>query len=619
MSRIQDMHYKQCSPEETVEKLQNILKELEVDVEETWQERSAIGTYALRLDFKGTNIGSNGKGTNKIFAQASAYAEFFERYQNDILGPRVFFGNTFPFYIAPDEKILSSIDIVKDNNSFIYQYFKMRKLQDASLKKRAKAFYDVQKVDYHIYGLEDQYVCLPFYSIKEDRIIYLPKCAYTPFYGSNGMCAGNTPSEALVQGLSEIIERLVQRKIFIEKPALPEVPMEYIKKFPYIYKIIQDLEKLRDNGFEFYIKDCSFGGKYPVAALIIYEKNTGKYGIKMGCHPDFGVAIERTLTEAAQGQDLFEYAKRSVIDFDNKDVDKWKNIYNSYKFGMGKYPYQLFDSEPTYPFTPVKDVSNMSNDQILKYWIDDIINLGYDIFIRDVSFLGFPSFHIIIPGLSEMIYPDDKKFRATNTRYYISNLLRDNPEKIDQSNCKYIIATMEYFLGNAYENTMESYYGVINPKDIPCENIHCGCAYMIAMCHVILGEYEQASIKMDYILKLAEEGLKNNNIENKEYNTLLATKYYISALNKMNNHNYVMNYMKKFFDVSICSFLDETFSNPKDIIVKQYPSEEKYGKKNRELYKPLYDIISHYTYALRTRQKNTSLKQEDIRKFVGLF
>lgn len=45
--------------------------------------------------------------------------------------------------------------------------------------------------------------------------------------------------------------------------------------------------KLKENDrYEYILKDCSFGGKYPVAALIILEKNTGKYGIKLGCHPD---------------------------------------------------------------------------------------------------------------------------------------------------------------------------------------------------------------------------------------------------------------------------------------------------------------------------------------------
>lgn len=612
MSDIQSMHYKQCIPEETVFLLQTILKEMNVEVTETWQEKSSIGTYALRLDFKGTKIGSNGKGTTKAYALASAYAEFFERYQNDIMGPRVFFGNKFPFYIAPDEKIMSSLEIVRDKNAFISLYFAERGMSGASETKKAKAFYGVQKVDYNIYGLDDKYITLPFFSVKQNRVVYLPKSTYTPFYGSNGMCAGNSPEEALVQGLSEIIERVVQRKIFTEKPSLPDVPNEYIQKFPHINKILDKLRLQEKNGYYFFIKDCSFGGKYPVAALIIYEKNTGRYGIKLGCHPDFGVAVERTLTEATQGQDLSEYAKRSIIDFENKHVDEWKNIYNSYKFGMGQYPYQLFDEHPSYAFTPVKDVSCMDNQSILKDWVKEISQEGYDILIRDVSYLGFPSFHIIVPGLSEMVRPDDLQFRATNTRYYISNLLRDHPDQIDKTNCKLFIATMEYFLGNAYENTMESYYGVVQPEDIPCENIFCGCAYMIAMCHLLMEDYESAAKRMDYVVKMALEGRAKGLIDDSEYHFLLAVKYYSSDMGALKDHAKAMEYMRKLFDAPTCNRIEDTFSSPQEIILRQYPGTAKNGVTNREKYLHLYDAISHYTLALRTRQMESNISQQAL-------
>lgn len=138
VSRIQDMHYKQCSPVETVGKLQQTLKNLNVKVDETWQEKSSIDTYALRLDFKGTSIGVNGKGVSKEFARASAYAEFFERYQNDILGPRVSFGSEFPFYVAPDEKLLSSSEVVAEDNAFIRQYFELRDLQKSEFKEKSR-------------------------------------------------------------------------------------------------------------------------------------------------------------------------------------------------------------------------------------------------------------------------------------------------------------------------------------------------------------------------------------------------------------------------------------------------------------------------------------------------
>lgn len=88
----------------------------------------------------------NGKGVSKEFARASAYAEFFERYQNDILGPRVSFGSKFPFYVAPDEKLLSSSEVVAEDNAFIRQYFELRDLQKANLKKKPKSFIMFKKL-----------------------------------------------------------------------------------------------------------------------------------------------------------------------------------------------------------------------------------------------------------------------------------------------------------------------------------------------------------------------------------------------------------------------------------------------------------------------------------------
>ena len=59
------------------------------------------------------------------------------------------------------------------------------------------------------------------------------------------MCAGNTKEEALVQGLAEIIERYVMKKIMIEKPALPDVPDDYIHKYPRIYELLKKTREMK--------------------------------------------------------------------------------------------------------------------------------------------------------------------------------------------------------------------------------------------------------------------------------------------------------------------------------------------------------------------------------------
>lgn len=420
------------------------------------------------------------------------------------------------------------------------------------------------------------------------------------------MSAGNTPEEAMVQGLSEIIERYIQKRLFIEKPTLPDIPEEYIKKFPYIYDMYM---KLKDNKkYKFMLKDCSFGGKYPVAALIIIEKNTGRYGIKLGCHSDYGIAMERAFTEATQGQDIFEYTGRSTIDFFNNNVENEDNICNSYKVGLGQFPYQLFGETPSYEFTPVKDVSNMTNEEILNNWINELIDDGYDVYIRDVSYLGFPSFHIIIPGMSEMQIANDTRFRAYNTRQYAAGLI-NNVDKITKDNTKYIIGAMGYFLKAMLENTMSIYYMHLEDVELPCDDFCAGCLYMMAMCHVVNEDYLNAYKKME----LVEKRAVINNIDKNRMKYFTAMKHYFSAMHTMKNHKKAIKYMNVFFDSEIVDKLDELFINPDLVIVKQYPSREKLNTlADNDRYMRFEYSINKYLEI----QKNNKIEQANLAKII---
>lgn len=60
-------------------------------------------------------------------------------------------------------------------------------------------------------------VCsIPFTNARNGEVVYFPVNLLDNLYGSNGMSEGNTEYEALVQGLSEIIERYVKRKLLKE-------------------------------------------------------------------------------------------------------------------------------------------------------------------------------------------------------------------------------------------------------------------------------------------------------------------------------------------------------------------------------------------------------------------
>lgn len=603
MSLEHKKHFKEVSPTETVTKLKNILSELGIETEETWSEESFVETYSLRLTFKGTTIGTNGKGITREYALASAYGELFERYQNNLLGIIISKKESgSDFYEAPDEKIVTAEEIVSYDNSLMNLYFSNRSKKDTSIKEKAKAFKSTQKMDLLKHNLENRYIVVPFYSMRDEKIVYLPRGTCRRFYGSNGMCAGNTPAEALVQGLSEIIERVVQKKLFLEKPTLPDVPDDYIKRYPYIDKMYAKLKEQKD--YYVTLKDCSFGGKYPVAALVIVEKNTGNYGVKLGCHPDFGVAMERAFTEATQGNDIFTYAQRSHIDFSNLDSSNSMNIYNSYKLGVGQYPYQLFGNKPTYEFVPLKDVSSMSNQEILNYWVTDIINDGYDVLIRDVSNLGFPSYYIVIPGLSEMWEDKDVIFRAYNTRFFISPLVA-NPTKINRSNTKYIIATMEFFMNCVLENTMESYCKFT--EDWPCENFGCDTRFFVVMCHVINEEFSIAAEKMKYIVNMAQRA----SIPKDQFKFYKGMYNYFVAMSQIHDHNKVLEYLRVFYSEDTCKKLDNLFCVPKQVMVKLFVPKSTDSPKLQEV-KDSYKQCQEIIHKLHSAQIKNPINQKDI-------
>lgn len=609
MKELDNRHYKEKMPEETIKELENILSSLDIEVVEEWQDMSSIGTYALRLYIKDSDMGSNGKGISKVYARASAYAELIERMQNDLLGDlnATSLETKYPFRLYYDEVYKTSEEIVCDDNAYMSMYFNRRGLNGETVENKVSHFIQLQKLDELYYGEHNKYLTIPFYSYKEGRLVYLPRNVYRLSYGSNGMSAGNSFEEAMVQGLSEIIERYVQKKIIKEKISLHDIPMSYIEKYPEIYKMVQ---KMKNNKkYRYWLKDCSLGGIYPVAALIILEENTGRYGIKLGCHPDYGIAMERAFTEAAQGQDVFMYSQRSQFDLYNKSVFDDMNIYNTYKTGLGQYPYHIFAQKPTYEFKETMSVKGMSNLEIMKLWCKKISENGYDILVRDVSYLGFNSLHIIIPGISEMFEADDRRYRIYNTRFYVCELLK-HPQRINKSNAKYIVSVMEYFMPSVLENTIDTYYDWCKKEEIPCEKYGMGVAYLIAMCYVIMEDYKNATKYMNLIVSQLEK-MSLREAENEDIAFYKAIYYYVSGLHIGLDIRELEHYLSVLFDKKLTDKVCNLFVNPIEVIVHQYPEKDECS----DVFKPN-EVLINIREKMKKIQMVNQINQLDIKNKI---
>lgn len=598
MSSLQERRYKEVTPEETVKKLKNLLDELGIEVEEKWSNESSVGTYSLRVTVKGTDIGQNGKGMTKEFAMASSYAEFFERFQNGMFRFRMEKPTEkIPFSNSPDEKHLTVEEAMNGNNSFFEYILKENGKGNLRGKEKIEYIKEILNENSNLVPKED-YIYLPYYSVKNEDIEYIPDKLFSYLYDTNGMCAGNSKEEALIEGLSEILERYAGAKMVKEKITLPEIPMSYIEKSPKVKEMVDRLNK--NTEYYFRLVDCSFGGKYPVAGLYILEKNTGRFGFKLGAHPDYGIAMERCFTEAAQGKDIYEYAENCIFDFYDGEGTEDRNLTEYIFTHFAAAPYQVIGSRPDYEFVEMPDVSELDNKTILKNLINTILDEGRDILVRDVSVLGFPAFSIAIPGMSEETF--DPKATHFNLFVTMQALLKDL-KNITIDNIKQVIEIMEVIVK---EIGYEKLSILISLKDIsilPCEKIGMGAKYFLAILYIMNKEYEKAS-KILEDLSFISDNLVENPVERI---TIKATYYYAAGMDKLKDHNDVMYYTKMLFDKEVANYIDKSFRAKEDTLINHYGiTKDDYVDNDDSYYLPFMEKF-------REEQKNNIINQNDNR------
>ena len=560
--------HKEALPADTVTRIRGILSAMGFDCEETWAEENEIGTYSLRLNLSGTAVGSNGKGTTREFARASAYAELLERIQNNKVVANSTMNNILrdkksAFYLYPDERFYSAEALANEQNAFLELFFSTRAASERE-GARAQILKSYQKLDYNIHRRKDEFLCLPYCSLRAGQTVPIPYTLANMFYGSNGMSAGNTREEALVQGMSEVVERYVQKRIFSDRPALPDIPEDYLRRFEDIYGMYC---AIRESGkYRVLLKDASLGGRYPACLLVLLEHDTGWYGVKVGAHPDYRIALERLFTEATQGIQLGTFAHKARFDFLNDGVFTQINLQNSYKTGDAKYPCELFGSTPSYPFCEPRDFSGATNREMLRYMTALLSEGGRDILLRDVSYLGFPAYHIIVPGMSEMNLPAKNDFEADNTRFHTQKLLC-RPNLITQENARYLVSVIGFYQHSLQSNSLKDFSGCQSAAHYPAAEYSLDMLYFKAMCQLYVQDYPAAQKTYGTLVHIARQNTYWYTMDDYYF----AVQHYIDGMALFKDHGVVMGYLKNLYSDGLCAVLERNFSCPDEVLTRQYP------------------------------------------------
>lgn len=408
--------------EQSIEHFENILQKLKIKVREKNWLNPVPDVFSVHLDIESCpSIYSNGKGSSKLAAKASAYGELFER-----MATHLSFSD---FYLGLDNANAPYVHF-KDEKWTVIEEDGDHQLPNDILNSSLRKFY-TQDCDLKIDDLIDlqsssfsRGVCsIPFTNARNGEIVYFPVNLLDNLYGSNGMSAGNTEYEALVQGLSEIIERYVKREIITRGIALPVIPDEILSKYEKSYNSLNTID---GDGLKTVCYDASLGGKFPVVCVVLFNQKNGTCFASFGAHPIFEVALDRTVTELMQGRTLCDLDNFDEPNFDLELTSDIVNIESHFVDSTGLLPMQMFRKIPDYRFV-AWDFSGNTHEQYkaLRYMI---AKLGFDIYVRSYNYLGVCVYRTIVPGMSEIYPTDDLIYNNTNSGIDFQEALLSLPE-----------------------------------------------------------------------------------------------------------------------------------------------------------------------------------------------
>jgi len=397
---------KDAALEDSITRFQNKLQDLGFNIEEASWLNPVPHVWSVHIRDRDCPLCfTNGKGASKKAALASALGEYFER-----LSTNYFFAD---FWLG---KNIANGDFVHYPNEKWFALPADESLPEGILDPRLRAFYDpdnaltaAELIDLQSGNVERGICALPFTRQSDQQTVYIPMNIIGNLYVSNGMSAGNTANEARVQGLSEVFERYIKNRIIAEAISLPAIPDAVMQRYP---DVVEAIARLEAEGFPIFAYDASLGGKYPVICVVLFNPANGTCFASFGAHPDFGVALERTVTELLQGRSLKDLDVFTPPTFDDEEVAEHANLETHFIDSSGLISWDLFKETADYPFVDWSFAG--TTEQEFATLMAIFAAEDQEVYIADYEHLSVYACRIIVPGMSD-IYPAEDLLLANNS------------------------------------------------------------------------------------------------------------------------------------------------------------------------------------------------------------
>jgi len=356
---------------------------------------STITIYSINLECQG-------KGLTPLLSKASAHAELAERFSGGLFfqafEEQVRFNmpalysrqvNGFLNYEWLDGYVNSHPDDLRTEHLSIESLLGKQTHLAAEDIKRIK---NSQMAKHWVDG----------YSIMQDKRIKVPINFIAYINASNGMAAGNTVEEAIVQAACEVFERHSQIQIIKPEQAVPTIDKNTLNN-DRLKSIITFYE---NENVEIILKDFSICGRFPSIGVLFINHNlrVGRLEHKIlipGVSFNLEEALSRCLTEYMQGRSTL-MASRPDMDRPVVHRSRISNSYLLFKCCVSQKDISFLEKGDTIAFRERSAGDLLTEIEAIK---KICLALETDFIVLNLTHpvLDFPVVRVVLPGISDFL------------------------------------------------------------------------------------------------------------------------------------------------------------------------------------------------------------------------
>jgi ribosomal protein S12 methylthiotransferase accessory factor len=354
----------------------------------------------IRID--ALNLQCQGKGLSPVLAKASAHAELVERFSGGL------------FFQAFEERVRFNMPALygREVNRFLnYEWLDgYVNCHQNDLNQDHLSIESLLQGQSHLHPTEIETLknsrmahhWVDGYSLLQDKALKVPLNFVAYINASNGMAAGNTLEEAMIQAACEVFERHTQIQIIGPGVSVPTIDQGTLEN----ERLRAMIAFYENENVEVVLKDLSMDGRFPsVGALFInHNLRPGRLEHKIlvpGVAFNLDEALSRCLTEIMQGRNTLKVPSPE-LDRPIAHQARVENLYLLFKCCISRKDISFLEQGATVAYRNMRSKDIFAEIAAVKAICRA---LATDLIVVNLTHpvLQFPVVRVILPGISDFL------------------------------------------------------------------------------------------------------------------------------------------------------------------------------------------------------------------------